>query len=401
MSDRSGNKVERAFALIAEEPFRLFFSTGAFLGVVGVGLWVAYYAGWTVAYPNISHARLMIEGFMASFIFGFLATAGPRLMGTPHFSVAAVATIFTLNVLAAGAHVGEAHRFGDICFLGALLIFMAALYRRFRRRKDSPPPNFALAGLGLVSGLVGAAMLVVAEGELYSRTYQIGNALLSQCFVLLPVLGVAPFFIRRLLDLPAPEEPEREEGERIWRKEVTFALITGVAIIVSVPLEILYAAQFGLALRAIAFVIYMAKTLPWRGRTFLAEALRFSILTVAAGFVWLAVMPMHRLAALHLVFISGFNLIVFAVATRVVFGHSGNLGQLSKRLPFFYIMSAFLVLAMLSRVAAEFSPHWRVAHLVSAAVCWLIGAIIWMVRVVPKVRLIELEEGPGRSVRPD
>jgi hypothetical protein len=354
---------------------------------------VAYYAGWPVAYPNISHARLMIEGFMASFIFGFLATAGPRLMETPRFSVAAVATIFTLNVLAAGAHVGETHRFGDICFLGALLIFMAALYRRFRRRKDSPPPNFALVGLGLVSGLGGAAMLVISEGELFSRTYQIGNALLSQCFVLLPVLGVAPFFIRRLLDLPASDELEKEEGVRIWRKQVAFALITGAAIMVSVPLEILYAPRIGLALRATAFVIYMAKTLPWRGRTFLAEALRFSILAVAAGSVWIAVMPMHRLAALHLVFISEFNLIIFAVATRVVFGHSGNLGQLGKPLPFFCIMSAFLVLAMLSRVAAEFSPHSRVAHLVSAAICWIIGVVIWMVRVLPKARLVEAEGG--------
>ena len=363
---------------------------GAFLGAMGVGLWLVYYAGW-IAYPNISHARLMIEGFMASFVFGFLATAGPRLMETPDFSGPVVGAIFTLNLFAAGAHVGEAHRFGDLCFLAALLIFVGSLYRRFRKRKDSPPPNFALVGLGLLSGVIGCALLVSSEGELYSRTYQIGNGLLNQCFLLLPVLGVAPFFVRRLLDSPVPNESKNAGRDR--RRSIVFALAIGATIIASVPLEILYAARVGLALRAIAFLIYVVATLPFQGRTFLAQALRLSIMIVAAGLVWLAVMPMHRLAALHLVFISGFNLIVFAVATRVVFGHSGQMEQLSKRYPFFYIMSALLFLAMFARVAAEFSPRSRAEHLVSAAICWLIGAVIWMVHVLPKARLVDAEDG--------
>jgi len=86
---------------ICQEPFRIFFPVGAFLGVAGVSLWVLHYLGAGIPYPNVAHARLMIEGLMASFVFGFLGTAGPRLTSAPHFSATEVAELFTLDLLAA------------------------------------------------------------------------------------------------------------------------------------------------------------------------------------------------------------------------------------------------------------------------------------------------------------
>ena len=201
----------RSFEQICQEPFRIFFPAGALLGVLGVSLWVLYYLGVAIPYPNVAHARLMIEGLMASFIFGFLGTAGPRITSAPHFSLSEVGVIFTFDLLAAGAHAGDAHRIGDICFVICLLAFTRALVKRFQQRKDSPPPNFVLVALGLVSGIIGATLVAWSEDAQYSRTYQFGSALLNECFVLLPVLGVAPFFIGRLLDLPTPELPESRE----------------------------------------------------------------------------------------------------------------------------------------------------------------------------------------------
>jgi uncharacterized protein involved in response to NO len=79
--------MKRTFAQICQEPFRIFFPAGVVLGFAGVSLWVLYYLGAHIPYPNVAHARLMIEGMMASFIFGFLGTAGPRLTSTPYFSL--------------------------------------------------------------------------------------------------------------------------------------------------------------------------------------------------------------------------------------------------------------------------------------------------------------------------
>ena len=145
---------------------------------------------------------------MASFIFGFLGTAGPRLTSAPHFSVSEVAIVFTLDLLAAGAHAAEAHRFGDICFLICLVAFVVIMLKRFRARQDNPPPNFVLVGLGMLSGIAGTGLVAWSFEAQYSFAWQFGSALLNECFVLLPVLGVAPFFIGKLLDLPSSNLPE-------------------------------------------------------------------------------------------------------------------------------------------------------------------------------------------------
>jgi uncharacterized protein involved in response to NO len=384
-------QVARASLPLAEEPFRIFFPTGLLLGTVGVSLWVLYYSGVAIPYPNVTHARLMIEGFMASFIFGFLGTAGPRLTSAPAFSFTELTTIFTLDLLAAGTHLGGAHRTGDILFVLCLLIFLRSLARRFQRRKDSPPPNFVLVVLGLGSGVVGAALVAGTEGALYSRTYQFGSALLNECFVLLPILGVAPFFIGKLLDLPESTLPESRAFPPEWKREAGFAALIGMLVIASFLLEVLSWPRSGGWMRVLALALYVGRRFPFRGRSFLANNLRAGIVLILVGLVGIAAWPIYRVAALHIVFISGFNLVVFAVATRVVFGHSGNLEPLAKRLWFLVTTGALLHLAMISRVSADLAPTVRVAHLVSAAICWLLGSLVWTLKVIPKVAISEPE----------
>ena len=85
---------------------------------------------------------------MASFIIGFLGTAGPRITGAAHFSRAEVLTLVTLDLFAAGLHFGGSHRAADFFFALSLVTFAFILGKRFVRRVDSPPPNFALVALG-------------------------------------------------------------------------------------------------------------------------------------------------------------------------------------------------------------------------------------------------------------
>jgi uncharacterized protein involved in response to NO len=379
------------FRVCCEEPFRIFFPTGALLGVVGVSLWPLFYLGAGIAYPNITHARVMTEGFMASFIFGFLGTAGPRITSAPHFSLSEVGMIFTLDLLAAGFHIGGANRIGDICFFICLLLFTRALAKRFQRREDSPPPNFVLVAMGLVSGIAGAVLVACSEAAQYSRIYQFGSALLNECFVLLPVLGVAPFFIARLLDSPASELPESRALPLEWKWQAACAALIGALIIASFCIDVINFPRTGGWLRVGAIVIYLTIRLSFQGRTLLADCLRAAIMSILAGFVVVALLPLYRIGALHIVFITGFNFIAFTVAIRVVFGHSGKLPQLQKRLWFFILTSALLCLAMISRVTADFAPKVRAMHLVGAAVCWLVAALIWMASVIPKVATSDAE----------
>lgn len=134
-------KRERTIDLFCQEPFRVFFPVGLLLGAIGVSLWILYYAGIIASYPGVSHARLMIKGFVASFVIGFLGTAGPRLTETPHFSRAELFALLTLDLFAAGLHLGGSNRAGDALFVFCLMFFFVTLARRFVCRQDSPPPK--------------------------------------------------------------------------------------------------------------------------------------------------------------------------------------------------------------------------------------------------------------------
>lgn len=350
-----------------------------------------YYMGAGVAYPNVAHARVMIEGMMASFIFGFLGTAGPRLTSASPFSLPEVAILFSLDLFAAGAHTAGAHRFGDVCFALCLVLFARILLKRFRQRTDNPPPNFVLVAFGLLSGIAGAALVAWSGEAQYTRSYQFGSALLNECFVLLPVLGVAPFFIGRLLDLPSSDLPESRAFSSEWKRQAVFNLVIGIAIVASFFLESAGPSGFAGWLRVAAVAVYLVLRMPWRGRTFLADYLRAALLFILCGFVMIAVWPNYRVGNLHAIFITGFNLIVFTVATRVVLGHSGNLERLKTRLWFFITTSALLFLAMASRVSADLAPRVRIIHLLAAALCWLAGCLVWTIKVIPKVTITENE----------
>jgi uncharacterized protein involved in response to NO len=382
---------ERSIQLFCEEPFRLFFPIGLILGIIGVSLWPLYYAGLVTTYPGTAHARLMIEGFMASFIIGFLGTAGPRITSTRHFSRVELIALLTLDLLSAGLHFGGSSRAGDVLFVFCLAFFLFVIGKRFVRRKDSPPPNFALVGLGLLNGLAGAILLALFENEAYSVQYRIGAALLEQGFLLLPILGVAPFFLVHLLNLPRADLPESRKLPPGWIRRAAFAATIGLIVDGTFIAEVFNFALVANCVRLVAVLVYLVVRMPRHGRSFLGDSLRAGLVAVVVGIAVEMVWPQYRIGALHIVFISGVGFIVLTVAIRVIFGHSGNAHLFQERLPFFIIVAVLIFFAMLSRYVADLAPKARTVHLVAAAIAWLIAALIWMVRVIPKVAIPDSE----------
>jgi uncharacterized protein involved in response to NO len=366
-----------------EEPFRIFFPIGAILAVLGVSLWPLYYAGGIAEYPAILHARLMIEGFMASFI----------ITSAPHFSRAEVLTLVTLDLFAAGLHFGGSHRAADFLFALCLVTFAFILGKRFVRRADSPPPNFALVALGLLNGVIGALLLAFYQNELYAAAYRIGTSLLEQGFVLLPILGVGPYLLARLLNISRADAlPESRVLPPGWLPRAAFALTIGLTIDATFVAETFGWSTPAAWLRAGAVLVYLATRTPRRGRSFLGDCLRVGLASVVVGLAVEALWPQYRIGALHILFISGFSFIVLTVSIRVIFGHSGNAHLFEKRLPFFIVAGVFIFLAVMSRYVADIAPAARTVHLVAAALFWIAAVVIWMVKVLPKVTVPDREE---------
>jgi uncharacterized protein involved in response to NO len=99
----------------------------------------------------------------------------------------------------------------------------------------------------------------------------------------------------------------------------------------------------------------------------------------------MAIFPQRAFSFLHLIFISGFSLITLMIATRVVFGHSGQSMKFDSRMKSIIAVIILLVIAMLTRVSADWTPSIQWTHYAYAAVTWAAGALVWMLAILPGV----------------
>jgi uncharacterized protein involved in response to NO len=382
-------------SLCLAEPFRLFFPIATLLGLSGVSLWPLFFTGLHKFYPGLMHARLMIEGFLAGFILGFLGTALPRLLSAPPLSRRELWTLASLYLLTAGLHIGEQPLAGDLAFIALMLCFGICTIGRVRRRTELPPPGFVLVAFGFLTGLAGPVLwLCGGQGWVSAEVMLFGGMLLNQAFVLFPLLGIGTFLLPRFLRLHdvRPMAEERTPSPA-WRLRAAFSGATGVALLTSYWLE---AAEPGAPaaawLRATAAIVYLAAMVPFHRQSFplrtASLAAQLALLALVAGLIFPLFWPGQRLAGLHVVFLGGFSLITFTVATRVVLGHSGNESLFETRLPFLQVVTVLMLAGAALRAIGDFSPerpHW----LSAASYLWMLAAGVWAYYVLPKVRVAD------------
>jgi uncharacterized protein involved in response to NO len=374
------------------EPFRMFFPLGLLLGAIGVALWPMFVWHLIDFYPASAHMRLMIEGLMGAFIIGFLGTAGPRLLDAPPLHPAESSTLLALQILSASLHLTRNQLAGDSAFLVLLLFFVGAMSRRIRSRQDLPPPNFVLVLFGLFNAIAGIVLILVAS-RMASGAFlnQLGLLMLNQGFVLFPILGVGTFFFPRFLGGAKPQPDDLNIAIMVWKKKAGIAAATGLAIWVSFVMETIGWIRSAALLRGLTTLFYFLTqghlAQKPNGPAFLAQCFRLGAALLVTGLFMPAVLPLYRLANLHLTFIGGFTIILFTVSTRVILGHSGQRHLFERRLRFLIAALALLVLAMSTRIAADFFPPERNSHLLYAALVWLMAAGVWAWALLPKLSI--------------
>lgn len=379
------------------EPYRLLFALGTALGVIGVMLWVSYLLGWQTLYPSIMHARVMIQGFLAAFAFGFLGTAFPRLTDTARIRGWVTLVLAAGLLLCCLLHISGHTALGDLAFILTFLFFLSQLGMRVAKRADNPPPGFILVGFGLLGGLLGAIGLFAA-GYLRLSTflYNFSALLLYQGFMLMPVMGIGAFLLPRFFALPNKHNfTESLRPSKAWLKRAAFALVCALLIVGSFALEAAGAMRSGNILRALVVFVYISREIPVHrakdARGSLALSLRVALLAVPLGFVAVAALPQWRITSLHILFITGFSLITLTVATRVILGHSGQSQRFKARLYPVIIMAACMVLALLTRISADWMPQSQLNHYAYAAACWVVGAIVWAIAFFPALKVADDE----------
>lgn len=305
------------------QPFLVFFPLGVLVGLAGVSIWPLYGFGVTAGYSGRAHAQVQTNGFLFAFVSGFLLTAVPRFTGTATPSRPTQICLAALLIVSAAASELQAFGIATAASLAAHALLLALVARRFVHRRQPLPPAFVLIGLGLASGALAAVLNCGVAWEILPAFWDLlGKRLLTEGMMLLIVLGIGGFFGQRLLGVsPVALPPGRQE--RLWAA-------AGSAILISLIAEYGFGLEWMAFVRAAAVTAVIFGTLHiWR-RPAIRSALSWYVwtaewLTVVA--VWLvAAAPKYRVDFLHVLFIGGFSLLIFAVGTRVTQRGSHDLG---------------------------------------------------------------------------
>ena len=386
LSPPQAKAVSSLLASLAAEPFRVFFLWSAMAGVWGVSLWPLFIAKWTFIYPAVPHARLMAFGFGGAAILGFLGTAAPRMLGAAGFKIWETSLLLALHISGIVA-CGLAHdTMGCTLMAVTLAALLGILGSRWGARTDMPPPGFLLVLCGVLSGLAGAIMFALQVDLVSPFWFRFTRLLAQEAFLLLPILGVGGFLVARILGIPSRQSlPDSRTPPPGWWPLALEALSVGLLILASLALEAKGHLREGGSLRFVVLLAWWSRDLPglWRAKTVGTQAwmLKVGLGFVAAAPLLLAIDPARMLAMEHVLFITGFGLVIYAVAARVAFGHSGHLEQtreVSKPLRWIVWLA---VLAMSTRVSADYVASIQASHYVYAALTWVIVTVIWL-RVV-------------------
>ncbi len=383
--------------LFAREPFRLFFPAATLAGILGAALWPLHLLGISPDFPGQAHARIMAHGFFGGFILGFLCTAMPRMLSARPFQMAETGLLLLLHVAAVAAYAGGALRIGNALFLALLASFAVSIGRRIGERRDLPPPGFVLVALALGCAAVGS-LLSIVESEETSPICLVWQKLLTyQGFILFPILGVGPFILPRFFGQPSAHDlPSSMAPTRAWAAKAALALGAGLVILGSFALEAIGWIRAAHAIRFAASLGYLVAETPLKAGPassgVFAAAIRLALAGILGGFLAIAIFPTHRVGLLHLTLVGGFAAIIFVVATRVLFGHSGQLARLSGRNRWFSIAVGLMLFGMATRISGDFWPRIMASHYIYGALLWIGGVLLWAIFTLPKALVEDPEK---------
>jgi len=360
---------------LAAEPYRVFFASGVVWSIIGVSLWPLFYAQKLGFYPNFVHARLMIEAFGGAFVVGFLGTAGPRMATAPKLTPLELLWLFALHQASAVSHLRLQHVWGDGFFIALLAsLLLCLVIRVVKFRKEAPPPQMLLALTGLVCGITGAALQMMPSDP---ERFRLANLLLYQGLLLPPVLGIGSFVFPRMLggDFGEPKTAAQSKTKLI--RAVTAAIL----LVGSFLLEAYGQVAFGYALRGIVAAGYLLVEVSWKTQQ--AGSLTTGLFwALGLGLLGISLSPffyVQHVSIEHLLYIGGFGLLILIVASRVLFGHSGDLDGFFVKSKWVRFLVFLAVLTATTRATPAWVPSTTVSHHIYAAWTWGVLALLWLI----------------------
>jgi uncharacterized protein involved in response to NO len=347
-----------------------------------VGHWLFYATGLTQTYSCLAHGLVQMQAFMPALALGFLLTALPRRTQSAVPSRGELGAAVALLVLGAVAALAERTALAEIAYLALLLLLArfagVRLWGSGARRR--PPAAFVLVPLALLNGAVGAVLVVTGGG----RVIALGRLLVEQGVFLCLVVGVGALILPLVSGLAPPADLDASPREP---RRLRAYLLLGLVVDATFVAEVAGLVRAAPLLRAVAVAAGLVLGGSWRAprepglhRRLVWAGAWLTPLGLAAA----ALVPDYRVPALHVLFIGGFATLGLGVATHVSFGHLGLTAAARGRPPVVVALTVCLALALLARVAADWSDGYF-AHIGWAAAAWIAGTAAWLAVLGPRL----------------
>lgn len=373
--------------MILKDPYRLFFPIGIIFSIVGVLPWLGVKHLFPYLIPL--HKTFMINGFILSFVCGFLMTAIPRFTDTKFAKIKEVIAIFLFlaTIFFAGIwQLWSLHYFAVSATLLSLVYFAA---KRFIYRKSNPPYTFLFVGVSLIMWLL--CSLLVANSHLFSFKHwllYVAYGLINHGVVLGLIYGVGGRLIPGILGWEEIVQNQRSSYERpisFWRTIPLDVVLVVIIFFGSFVLEAFWPLRISLLFRALIAVYIGMKF--WRlycfpkTKSYLTWSVWLGAWSIVGGQLLLLLVPRAGINALHVTLVAGFGLLTFLISTRVIRAHSHLEQSFEVTTKTILIFAFLLILAMATRVSVFWFPELYISHLRYAAYTWLGAIVLWLIVV--------------------
>lgn len=365
-------------------PYQIFFPIGILCSILAVGVWFVQDLNWFSTPAIFIHSRLIVGGFIWSFIVGFLMTAIPRMTGTNtvniyEFIVGLILIIF--QILQSWTLDGRWFYSTNILIVAFLMFYGG---RRILKSVKPIPVFFSHVGLAMILAIVGGVYHFQGNTYMGIHLYHVGT-------ILLLVLGIGTRFFSFLSGLPSEFENAPKAHHFIFH--ILGVSVAGFLFLCGSGFTNAY---FGLFMISLVYLLFVWKVFRSSNRpSALKYAVRIVASTIPITFLMCCAQPQLYITWLHILFIGCFGLITFAVATRVTLAHGSYSTDLEKKSKALWMVVSFLTLGIISRILYGFSVNlWRKSYLHLAATFWVLAVICWGVGFFIKIFK------PGPEARP-
>jgi hypothetical protein len=272
-------------------------------------------------------------------------------------------------------------RWGDAFFVALLVsLLLSLMIRVVKFRRDAPPPQMLLALTGLACGIAGASLLLSPAMLFDPRHLRLANLLLYQGLLLPPVLGIGSFVFPRMLGGDFGEPANAAQA----RAKLARAGAAALLLVGSFFLEVFGHVVAGYALRAVVAAGYLLIEVRWRRgpddapRGSLTTGLFWALVLGLLGLVLASFPYAQHVSIEHLLYIGGFGMLTLVVGSRVLFGHSGDLGGFFLRSGWVRFLIFLGVLTAITRATPAWLPATTLSHHIYAAWTWGLLALLWL-----------------------